>query len=81
LRLYRVAPGEPDHGTDHDRIKSIYGSLGAISAHFGWTLDYILWGVPWAVIQRILADQPRYNASSSNKERVSGQDVLDELRK
>ena len=27
-------------------------------SHFGWTLDYLEHGVPWATVQRMLIDAP-----------------------
>lgn len=27
-------------------------------AHFGWPLDYLLHGIPWPTVQKMLADAP-----------------------
>lgn len=27
-------------------------------AHFGWPLDYLLHGIPWGTVQRMLIDAP-----------------------
>ena len=27
-------------------------------AHFGWTLDYLLHGIPWGTVQRMIIDAP-----------------------
>lgn len=39
---------------------SLYGSRGAILAHFHWDWDYLNRGIRWPIVQRILADMPRY---------------------
>ena len=39
----------------------MYGQRGAICAYFHWTWEYLTKGIPWAVVQRMLADQQRYD--------------------
>jgi hypothetical protein len=29
-----------------------------VCSHFGWTLDYLLHGIPWGTVQRMLIDAP-----------------------
>lgn|GEM_PF-798665 len=41
-------------------LKSPYGHAGAILAHFHWTWDYLLWGLPWATVQKMMIDAPGY---------------------
>lgn len=39
--------------------RSIYGALiDPIAERYGWTLDYILWGISYANLRLLLADQP-----------------------
>lgn len=33
---------------------------GNICAHFGWTYDYLLWGIPWILVSMFIADAPGY---------------------
>lgn len=44
-------------------MRSTWGRRGTIMEKFGWTWEYINWGIPFAVIQRIMADLPwfKYN--------------------
>lgn len=39
-------------------MKSPHGRRGSVCAHFGWTLEYLLHGIPWATVQRMLIDAP-----------------------
>ncbi|MDR6814388.1 hypothetical protein J2Y60_004606 [Arcicella sp. BE140] len=48
-------------GRSNTGLKSIYGSIGIISKEFGWSWHELMWQIPWVTIQKILADQPRYN--------------------
>lgn len=43
--------------------------MGQICHHFGWTLDYTLWGVDWRIIQRMLIDMPSYDKEEKKKEK------------
>lgn len=42
-------------------MNSLYGQRGAICAYFHWTYEYLTKGIPWALVQRMLADQARYD--------------------
>ena len=42
-------------------LNSPFGSVGSILAHFHWTYEYLLWGIPWITVQLMLADMPRYD--------------------
>lgn len=49
---------------------SIYGSLiDPLAERYGWTMDYILWGISYANIQLLLSDQPTsiYSADAAGK--------------
>lgn len=40
---------------------SLYGStIDALASRYGWTLDYILWGLSYANIRLLLSDIPSY---------------------
>lgn len=36
-------------------------------AHFGWTWDYLLWGLPWVTIQKMMIDAPGYDYEDNDK--------------
>lgn len=35
-------------------------------AHFGWTWNYLLWRLPWGIIQRMLQDAPSYKPAPAD---------------
>ena len=37
-------------------------------SHFGWTLDYLLHGIPWGTVQRMLIDTPGVEDEDTKKE-------------
>lgn len=37
------------------------GRRGAICEHFGWTYDYLLHGIAWSLVQRMMIDAPSYD--------------------
>lgn len=39
-------------------LKSPHGKRGSVCAHFGWTLDYLLHGISWGTVQRMIIDAP-----------------------
>lgn len=40
-------------------MSSPWGQRGVIIKEFGWTYDYLLWGIPWINVQLMLDDAPR----------------------
>ena len=53
-------------------------------AHFGWTLDYLLHGIPWGTVQRMLIDAPGVedeDTTKNNTEIVLTDDNADEVMK
>ena len=53
-------------------------------AHFGWTLDYLLHGIPWGTVQRMLIDAPGVEDEDTTKgdtEIVLTDDNADEVMK
>lgn len=49
-------------------MKSPHGRRGAILAHFGWTMDYLLNGISWALVQKIMLDAPSVDYDSPDDE-------------
>ncbi|SDE15326.1 hypothetical protein [Riemerella columbipharyngis] len=45
--------------------------MGQICHHFGWTLDYLLWGVDWRIVQRMLIDAPNYGIEEKEEKEIS----------
>ncbi|MDR2139775.1 MAG: hypothetical protein LBP50_09540 [Tannerella sp.] len=39
-------------------MKSLYGIRGSVCAHFGWTWDYLIHGIAWCTVERMIADAP-----------------------
>lgn len=57
------ATGDTDRDSTAGRstgLKSIYGSIGAICANYHWSYDEVMWGMPWSVIMKFMADAPSY---------------------
>ena len=53
-------------------------------AHFGWTLDYLLHGISWGTVQRMLIDAPGVedeDTTKNNSEIVLSDDNADEVLK
>lgn len=50
---------------------SLYGSRGAMMAHFHWDWDYINRGIRWPILQRILSDMPKYKKSKGDGKKSS----------
>lgn len=46
--------------------------MGQICHHYGWTLDYVLWGIDWRIVQRMMIDAPVY---SSDDEKVKEKEI------
>jgi hypothetical protein len=52
--------------------RSIWGNtFHVLIEKFGWTLDYILWGISFVNIQMILLDAPEYFSDNGKKEKKS----------
>lgn len=43
--------------------------MGQICQHFGWTYDYLLWEIDWAIVQRMMIDAPVYESDEEKKEK------------
>lgn len=36
-------------------------------SHFGWTMDYLLNGIAWSVVQRMMIDAPSYDTDDKEE--------------
>lgn len=43
-------------------MSSAWGRRAEILKYFGWTYDYLLWGISWLNVSLMLADGARYEA-------------------
>ena len=43
-------------------MNSAWGSRAEILKYFGWTYDYLLWGINWVNVEMMLADGARYES-------------------
>ena len=71
--LYSIDATRKNHNADSDRenqqgLNSPYGRRGAICQHFGWTYDYLLHGIAWSVVQRMMIDAPSYDLDNGVEE-------------
>ena len=61
-KLYKIdernAHKRPDTTYRATGLKSPHGRRGSVCAHFGWTLDYLLHGISWGTVQRMIVDAP-----------------------
>ncbi|NDU97183.1 hypothetical protein [Spirosoma terrae] len=48
-------------------LKSPFGSRGAICAHYGWSWQYLHWGIRYTIVQRMMIDAPGYKSASKSK--------------
>lgn len=62
--LYQINQGDRNNETESQGksgreiigLNSPWGSRGEICKNFGWTYDYLLWGISWINVQTMLAD-------------------------
>lgn len=45
-------------------MNSAWGSRAEILKYFGWTYDYLLWGISWLNVSLMLADGARYETAA-----------------
>ncbi len=69
--LYSIDTARKNHDAGSDRgkqrgLSSPHGRRGAICEYFGWTYDYLLHGIPWSVVQRMMIDAPSYDFDNDN---------------
>ena len=68
FELYQINADRKNHRSESDRgkqlgLKSPLGRRGAICQHFGWSYDYLLHGIAWSVVQRMMIDAPSYQTN------------------
>ncbi len=73
--LYSIDFNRKNHDADSDRgkqrgLNSPHGRRGAICEHFGWTYDYLLHGIPWSVVQRMMIDAPGYDLDDGKETEI-----------
>lgn len=51
-------------------MRSPYGYRGAICEHFGWTYDYLLHGIAWSTVQKMMLDAPSYRSEKDDDSNV-----------
>lgn len=51
-------------------MSSPHGRRGAICQHFGWTYDYLLNGIAWGLVQRMMIDAPSYDMGDKEEDIV-----------
>lgn len=63
--------------------KTIWGSIAGIAKSFGYTVDYILWGVSWVNLQMMMSDMPWYDYDKTNDDvvEVAPEDEINMLKK
>ena len=73
--LYSINVKRPKRNADSDRgkqrgLSSPHGRRGAICAHFGWTYDYLVNGIAWSLVQRMMLDAPSYDVDANDDEEI-----------
>lgn len=71
FELYQIDVHRQNHNAESDRAKqrglnSPHGRRGAICEHFGWSYDYLLHGIAWSIVQRMMIDAPSYDTEDDN---------------
>jgi hypothetical protein len=57
-------------------MNSPWGNRAEIIKYFGWTYDYLLWGITWLNVQLMLADGARYVTADEGEESSDGKPVV-----
>ena len=55
-------------------MSSPHGRRGAICQHFGWTYDYLLNGIAWGLVQRMMIAAPSYDKGEEDENIVLTED-------
>ena len=55
-------------------LNSPWGSRGELCKNFGWTYDYLLWGISWLNVQLMVADAARIKDLDTENNEESGSD-------
>lgn len=57
-------------------MKSPWGNRGEICKTFGWTYEYLLWGISWLNVNMMMADAARLDTT----EQEPGQENVVEVK-
>ena len=64
--LYSIDTGNGNDPTESPRaadrvtgLNSPWGNRGELLRNFGWTYEYLLWGISWLNVSLMIADAPR----------------------
>lgn len=73
FELYSIDVRKPNNNADSDRgkqrgLNSPHGRRGAICSHFGWTYDYLMNGIAWSIVQKMMVDAPSYDMDEKEEE-------------
>lgn len=70
-----VATAEPRDGGElsYEGSHSPFGVVWQIATATGWSVDYILWGLSYQLLQLMLSDAPRYLTKEERKKRSAKQ--------
>lgn len=60
-------------------MKSTWGRRGAIIANYHWTYDYLLWGISWSTVMKMLSDGPRYDSDEKGEPIELTEDNAEEI--
>ena len=52
-------------------MNSPVGRRGAICERFGWTYDYLLHGIAWSIVERMVVDAPSYDYDDNDTTEIS----------
>lgn len=53
---------------------------GAVLSHFGWSYDYLLWGISWRNVTLMMADAPGYDYERKKEKKIpKGKDLKSKL--
>jgi len=73
FELYSIDVNRPNIHAGSDRgkqrgLNSPFGRRGAICEHFGWTYDYLLHGIGWPTVQKMMIDAPSFDIEDDSHE-------------
>jgi hypothetical protein len=57
-------------------LNSPWGNRGEIMKAYGFSYDYLLWGISWLNVQLMIADAPRISPKKQGGDEDSGKEVI-----
>ncbi len=57
-------------------MHSPWGNRGEICKTYGWTYDYLLWGISWLNVTMMMADAARIDIDA-NKRDENGEEIVE----